>query len=122
MNRLHTLLLVLVLLVGAQATSQPSKWQFVKVFPDTSFIASYGVAGLTVAPDGNVWVAPAWAVDSIRDAGGTWWPVAQVFVFRPNGTPLPFSGFKFIKVGAVQDSLFNGANGMRKDANGNVVY
>jgi hypothetical protein len=115
-------LLVLVLVVGAQATSQPSKWQFIKVFPDTGFTASFGVAGLTVTPDGNVWVAPAWAVDSIRDAGGAWWPVAQIFVFHPDGTPLPFSGFKLIKVGAVQDSLFNGANGMRKDAHGNVVY
>lgn len=122
MKRLHTLLLVLVLAAGAQAISQPSKWQFVKVFPDTSFITSFGVAGLTVAPDGNVWVAPAWAVDSIQDNGGTWWPVVQIFVFRPNGTPLPFSGFKVIKVGAVQDSLFNGTNGMRKDAQGNIIY
>jgi hypothetical protein len=122
MKRLHTLLFVFVLVLGAQAISQPSKWQFVKVFPDTGFTASFGVAGLTVAPDGNIWVAPAWAADSVKDSGGTWWPVVQIFVFRPDGTPLPFSGFKFIKVGAVQDSLFNGTNGMRKDARGNVVY
>jgi hypothetical protein len=122
MKRLHTLFFFLVMAAAAQAIAQPSAWQFVKVFPDTSFISSFGVAGLTVAPDGNIWVAPAWAVDSIQDNGGTWWPVVQIFVFRPDGTPLPYSGFKTIKVGAMQDSLFNGTNGMRKDAQGNIVY
>ncbi len=122
MKRLYTVLFVLILVAGARAISQPSTWQFVKVFPDTGFTTSIGVAGLTVAPDGNIWIAPAWAADSIQDNGGTWWPVVQIFVFHPDGTPLPFSGFKFIKVGAMQDSLFNGTNGMRKDAQGNIVY
>ncbi len=122
MKRLLAMSLAVMLFAGSQGVSQPAKWQFARIFPDTILTTAYGVSGLSVAPDGNVWIAPAWAVDSIQDNGGVWWPVAQVFVYRPNGTPVPFSGFKYVTVGSLQDSLFNGANGMRKDANGNIVY
>jgi hypothetical protein len=122
MTKIFTALLVLISLFAFQAEAQTAHWVFVKVFPDTNFVSPYGVHGLTVAPDGNVWIAPSWATDSVKDAGDVWWPVVQIFVFRPDGTPTPFSGFKFISAGGFQDTLFNGTQGMRTDANGNVVY
>ena len=122
MKKSFTALFVLTLVLTVQVFSQSSSWQFLKVFPDTNFVSPFGVHGLTVTPDGNVWIAPTWATDSVMDAGGVWWPVVQVFVFHPNGTPTTFSGFKFITAGGIKDTLWNGTQGMRTDANGNLVY
>lgn len=122
MNRIYTVILTLALCISVRESSQGSDWQFKKVFPDTNFLSPYGVHGLAVAPDGNIWIAPSWATDSVMDAGGVWWPCVQVFVFRPDGTPTSFSGFKFVTVGAFKDTLWNGTQGMRADADGNIVY
>ena len=122
MKRFFIAQIVLAMMCAGQGFPQSSSWTFVKVFPDTNFVSPYGVHGLAVAPDGNIWIAPSWATDSVMDAGGVWWPVVQIFVFHPDGTPASFSGFKFITVGSVHDTLFNGTGGMRTDADGNVVY
>ncbi len=48
-------------------------------------------------------------------------PVRQIFVFNPDGTPAPFSGFSTIAVGPDTDTLFSDARGLRTDHEGNVL-
>jgi photosystem II stability/assembly factor-like uncharacterized protein len=118
MNRLLVALLALLLLSSIAATAE---WTFVKSFPDPNFKWPLGSQGITVDPDGKVWIQIYNPTDSIFD-GTRWRQVRQIFVFNSDGSPAPFSGFKTVTIGGVTDTLYNSSRGMRTAKDGNVLF
>ena len=124
MKKVFTAVLMLTLCFAAAGFGQAKKWQFLKVFPDTTrTFSTTGVHGLSVDPEGKVWIGGFGASDSVL-SGGVQKTVVTVQVFKADGTPASFSPIKMVTIGATTDTLFSAKSirGMRTGADGNVTF
>lgn len=97
-----------------------SQWVNQGAWPDASVIGQ--LHGITVDPEGKVWISP---FDSAASIGSI--PTRLIYVFNPNGSPASFSPINKITVNGTTDTLFCGSaenltRGMRTDHNGNILY
>ena len=120
MKKAFTVALILTIccsMAGIAAT----KWQFVKVFPDTTISWGVGVHGIAVDKAGKIWICPFGRTnnDSIPGVGG----VVAVYIYNADGTETPLSRIKLITTGTRKDTLYSSGSirGARTDADGNVV-
>jgi len=119
MKRAFTVALILTIccaVVGLGAT----KWQFVKVFPDTTIAFGTGVHGIAVDKANKIWVGPAGRTN--LDSLSTGRAVVAIYVYNPDGTETPISRIKIINTTGRSDTLTALSRGARADAEGNVVY
>lgn len=101
-------------------------WQFQSVFYDYQLPRGdgYGIHGIVVAPDGNVWVAMHGPIagDTLfvdDGAGGIdTVSVRPIFVFTPSGEHTSFSPIRF----PGGDTLTYSGKGMCLDIDGNIIY
>jgi hypothetical protein len=123
MKRLFTLTL-LVLVLGVVQSFSATKWEFVKVFPDTTLqVDGNGMHGIAVDPLGRVWIAPYGAIDSIFDVVAAKYVVCRpIYIYNANGTKASFSPIRSITIGGKTDTLYNSTRGMKADKDGNIVY
>jgi len=120
MKKFFATVLVLFFLAGI-ALSQQYKYTFVKAFPDTIRAkGNTGIHGLAVDPEGKVWMQFYGATDSIFD-GNRMRATRVIYVYKPDGTPAPFSPIKTLTIGSRKDTLYNSGRGLRADNNGNIL-
>jgi hypothetical protein len=119
MKKAFTVALILTIccaMVGFAGT----KWQFVKVFPDTTISFGVGVHGIAVDKENKIWVGPFGRTnsDSLGSTG-----IVAVYVYNPDGTEAAISRIKTIATTGRVDTLNSGGSirGARADADGNVV-
>ena len=119
MKKLVSITTLLVVFLSITAFGQG--WTYVGPFPDdASFTGNSGGHGIAVDPDGKVWVQIFGVTDTLIGGGDTAL-VRQIFVFNPDGTPAPFSGFSTITVDGVTDTLFNSSRGLGADQDGHIL-
>jgi hypothetical protein len=111
----------LIVVVSTVAFSQ---WTYVKSFsPFRSPLHPndlWGAHGVTVDPEGKIWVGPYDPTDTVTIGSGTLQKRREIFVFNPSGTKASFSPIKII----LGDSLNNdnSARGQASDYQGNILY
>ncbi len=120
MKRAFTVALILTICC-AMAGFAATKWQFVKVFPDTNIAFGVGVHGIAVDKANKVWVCPFGRTNNDSLANGT--GIVAVYVYNPDGTEAAISRIKTIATTGRIDTLNSGGSirGARTDADGNVV-
>ncbi len=94
-------------------------------FPSDTLIKAIQTHGVTVDPDGKVWVIPFSLIkgDSLLSAGKNR-AVAGIRVYNANGTKASFSPIQIITVAGVNDTLFSATNqrGINIDKDGNILF
>jgi len=120
MKKAFTVALILTIcctMVGYAAT----KWQFVKVFPDTTISFGVGVHGIAVDKANKVWVTPFGRTNNDSIAPGV--GVVSVYIYNPDGTETAISRIKSAATTGRIDTFFSSGSirGARADADGNVV-
>lgn len=121
MNKTLTTVIGMVFVLSTAALAQ---WQFVRAYSPfkspTKTANLWGSHGIAVDPEGKIWVAPFDATDTLTIGSGTNQRRREVFVFRPDGSPAPFSPIKVI----LDDSLHNNnsGRGLASDHQGNILY
>jgi len=120
MRKLFTGILILTLCFAVLGFGQAKKWQFVKVFPDTTVSFNTGLHGIAVDPDGKIWVGPAGTQpkDTLSNGKAT----AAIYVYNPDGTEAAISRIKIINTPGASDTLTSLCRGMRTAPDGNIVY
>jgi hypothetical protein len=122
MKKLFTVLPILVLCLAVSALGQAKKWQFVKVFPDTTTSWSGGLHGVAVDPDNKIWLGPGGTQKTMGDSLPGGQATSAIRIYLPNGTQAAFSPIRVITTGAVKDTLGSLCRGMRTMPNGNIAY
>jgi DNA-binding beta-propeller fold protein YncE len=119
MKRIFTAVLMLTLCLAVLGFAG-TKWQFVKVFPDTTIAFGTGVHGIAVDKAGKIWVGPAGRtnLDSLPNGRAT----VAIYVYNPDGTEAAFSRIKIINTTGRSDTLTALSRGARADMDGNIVY
>jgi hypothetical protein len=118
------LLLVFALLAMPVMAQAQHQWAHVPDWPGDGVLPNFGgngAHGVTVAPDGRVWIQPFGATESIDVPGldPTARMTAAIYVLNPDGSHAPFSPIKFVTVGGVTDTL----GGRRiRNAEGNLAW
>jgi len=83
---------------------------------------SYGMHGVTVDPNGNIWFAMYnYPTDTLYTATDT----VEVYGLRcvnPAGEELPFSPVQIVTIGGVPDTLKSSCRGLATDNNGNILH
>jgi hypothetical protein len=120
MKQLFTVVMILTLCLAVTALGAGTKWQFVKVFPDTTIAFGTGVHGLTVDPAGKIWVGPSGRTnnDSLPNGKAT----VSIYIYNPDGSETPISRIKIIGTTGASDTLTALCRGARTAPDGNVVY
>ena len=121
MKRLFTAVLILTVCFAVAGFGQAKKWQFVKVFPDTSYSFGTGLHGIATDPDGKIWVAGA-GTQAGKDTLPNGRLTIPIYVFNANGTEAAFSRIKIITTPGAADTLTALCRGMRAMPNGNIAY
>lgn len=121
MQRLIAIVFAFFLAFTFSATAQ---WTFVRAYspfksplkPDNL----WGSHGIAVDPEGKIWVAPFDATDTLSLGSTPALRRRQVFVFRPDGSLVPFSPIRVI----LGDSLHkdNSGRGISTDHAGHILY
>ena len=93
---------------------------------------SYGVHGVAVAPDGNIWIALHGGITSepvVSHGGDTLGFYRPIYILDPNGNHVSFSPLRVLELpGGILDtlwseSLHNGSGkGISVDRDGNILY
>lgn len=113
-------LFLLAGIINAQSTFDKVLYDF-NLEPSNS----YGVHGVAVAPDGNVWLALYGEMtgDTIFTPSGDTLSLRPVYVLDPNtGDHVSFSPIRFLEWGDGRiDTLVNSARGIEVDNNGNLL-
>ncbi|HDQ00779.1 MAG TPA: T9SS type A sorting domain-containing protein [bacterium] len=137
MKKVTAVLTVGLILLAGMTIAQEYTWEFDKILYDFDLPQSnsYGVHGVAVAPDGNIWVA--WhhhSSDGIQEpivtpAGDTLGYYRPVYIFDPDGNHVSFSPLKVLTMpDASLDTLcsqspHNGSGkGISLDRDGNILY
>lgn len=140
-HRMKKISTVFLLLMVVLVTVSFAKWEYAGVFPadttaKTGVHKSNAIHGLTVTPDGNVWVQNYYGFtrDSlyIKADQNKYLAVRAIYVYKPDGTQASFSPIKFLTVNGVVDTVggFTGLDnkwkaaagaGLRVDPDGNVL-
>jgi hypothetical protein len=110
MRKICTAVLLLLLVPSVVALSG---WQYAKVFYTSS-----QPHGVTVTPDGNVWVA-AYGLTGDSLGGKA---LRSIVVLHPDGTPASFSPIQTVTVLGVTDTLTVSSRGINIDNVGNILY
>jgi hypothetical protein len=97
-----------------------TKWQFVKVFPDTIISFGTGVHGIDVDKAGKIWIGPAGRTN--LDSLSTGRAVVAIYVYNPDATEAAISRIKIINTTGRSDTLTALCRGARTDMDGNIVY
>lgn len=119
MKKAFTVALILTLCCATLGVAG-SKWQFVKVFPDTTISFGTGVHGIAVDKANKIWVGPAGRtnLDSLPNGKA----VVAIYVYNPDGTETALSRIKIINTTGRSDTLTALCRGARADMEGNIVY
>jgi hypothetical protein len=126
MKKLFTATLLLLCIAAVQSFGA-TKWQFVKIWPDTNLINprldGLGLHGIAVDPNGRIWFQYYGTSDSVFDVVQNAWRYVRVInVYNQDGTKAPFSPIKTVTVGGKTDTLYNSNRGIRADKSGNIVF
>ena len=97
-----------------------SRWMFDRIFFNSP-AGGAGVHGLTVDPNGYVWIAPFGLTDSVFD-GSAYRRTRALYVFSPSGTQAAFSPIKIVTGPGITDTLYGAGRGLATDQNGNILY
>jgi len=119
MKQLLLIFLSILLLVSV---SSAQDWAFDSVLWDYGLPVSnsYGMHGVTVDPNGNIWFGMHnLATDSLINPGVDTTIVYGVRVCDPSGTELSFSPVEYLP--ALNDTLLSSCKGMATDLNGNII-
>ncbi len=102
------------------------QWVFEKVFVDYNLPQSnsYGIHGVVVDPDDNIWVGLHGIYTDTLFVGGDTIPLSPLYVYDKDGNQLPFSPIKFITVNGDEDTLSSKlrCKGLHLDNNGNILF
>ncbi len=79
-----TLLIFVMLIFSVSIFGQ--NWELDSVFPPDSSLAIYGVMGITVAPDGKVWVQKYTTLRDSIMVNGVLTAVSGILIYNPDGT------------------------------------
>ena len=109
------LIFSLILIVAGYAQAQ---WTNVGAWPDNKEGQTHG---LTVDPDGKVWVSDYNANNKIISGTDTL-NLRSIIVYNADGTQASFSPISFLTINGVQDTLLYSTRGMRADQDGNIIY
>lgn len=131
--KLTALGLVYLFLAGF-AFSQSSNYHFESLLYDFELPQSnsWGLHGVAVAPDGNIWLALHGGLhnevvyNSQDDSIGMYRPI---YILDPDGNHVSFSPLKILELpGGIRDTLHSGSQhngsgkGISVDQNGNILY
>lgn len=108
-------------------------WEFDKLLIDLQLPQDngWGVHGVAVAPDGNIWIAlyGNLAQDTVFTAAGDTINIRPIYVLDPNGNHVSFSPIRWLEFPDATvdtlhaDSPINGSgNGISVDNDGNILY
>lgn len=115
---LTLLLLVTVPLLQAQYNNDAT-------FPSDTIMKGVTTHGITVDPEGKVWVIPFQLIkgDSVL-SNGVNKAVAAIRVYNANGTKASFSPIYILSGAGISDTLFSASNqrGINIDKDGNILY
>jgi hypothetical protein len=101
---------------------QSYKWVYKGSTIDSAFWYARSIHGLTVTPDGNLWVQSYTNADSILQASTATYRSCRVIrVYTPAGSQAAFSPIKTITVSAATDTLYSFGIGMTSDYAGNIL-
>lgn len=115
-------ILSILALVAITASFSYGQWNYVKAFPDTNALkGGTGCHGITVDPDGNVWIQQYAVTDSLTGPGVPTVKVRALYIYKPDGTPLSFSPLKILKGNGIEDTLWNSQVGLNVDHQGNIL-
>ncbi|MEM1269300.1 MAG: hypothetical protein AAGI08_04540 [Bacteroidota bacterium] len=89
-------------LSGLLVQATTAQWTFDATFPPvtspTADAGDLGGHGIAVDPEGKIWWHGFSATDSVivPELGGNWYPIREIFVWHPDGTPASFSPLQFL--------------------------
>ena len=127
------MLLIMLMVVSMTAVSAASDWTFDGLFVDFALVQSDagGVHGVTVDPNGNIWIAMFGALgeDSITINDTTKYFTRPLWILDPQGNHVSFSPLTIIEFAdGSKDTMHaahaeNGsARGIQVDNDGNILY
>ncbi|MBC8181316.1 T9SS type A sorting domain-containing protein [candidate division KSB1 bacterium] len=134
MKKVTTLVVVSLFLLTSLAFAQESNWEFDKLLYDFQLPQDngWGVHGVAVAPDGNIWMALHGGLhDEVIEtaAGDTIGFYRPLYILDPDGNHVSFSPLKVLEFAdGTLDTLhtnspINGSGkGISVDNDGNILY
>ncbi len=120
MKKLVSTIFLFALLFSANAFAQ--NWVYKGIFPSQDTLkTNSGAQGVTVDPDGKVWIAPYRTdVDSFYWADSSRWVIVRpVYVYNSDGTP--WDTIRAVTVNGVVNPLLSSKYGITSDNNGNIL-
>ena len=95
-------------------------------FPSDTLLKGVQTHGVTVDPDGKVWVIPFSLIkgDSVALATGGKKAVTAIRVYNANGTKASFSPLSILSGAGINDTLYSATSqrGINIDKDGNILY
>ncbi len=118
------MLIILIILLSFSGVVMAEGWLFENVLwmYDAPVSNSWGMHGVAVDPDGNIWFGMYNLKTSTIIAGDDTTDVYGFRVVNPNGDELPFSPIEIVSVDGVTDTLESSCRGMATDHNGNILH
>ncbi|MHB2148978.1 T9SS type A sorting domain-containing protein [Calditrichota bacterium LG25] len=126
MSRKLLIVVVALTLMLSFGFAQEYQWVFKNVLVDYNLPQSngYGIHGVVVDPDGNIWVGLHGIMTDTLFTGTDTIPLNPIYVYSPDGNQVSFSPIKFITVNGDVDTLNSDlkCKGLHLDNNGNILY